>query len=377
MSTIHWTETNTPRSAHWHSESATPPPRRVISADDYLKADTAYRLACEGTALLWRGDFHNARQLLQAMSRRIDRKPPRQADNPAESFHLHRRSRSHRARVLGRLVVLLEDDYCLNLRRAPDVRQACTEAYGPPSEPTAVSLTELLGVIGAHQWRTKGVDVPALGARIHPHYGVFSPTRGEYVDLVAHAPLPAPAEHRAGPRTAFDLGTGTGVLAAVLAHRGVDHIVATDISARALACARANVRRLNFSGRIDIVGPDLFPDGRANLVVCNPPWIPARPTSALEQGVYDPGGAMLRDFLAGLATHLEPGGEGWLILSDLAERLGLRTRGELLAGIEAAGLRVVDRTDTEPRHPRARDTADPLHTARAAEVTSLWRLAGD
>jgi methylase of polypeptide subunit release factors len=376
VSTIHWTETNTPRSAHWHSESATPPPRRVISAGDRMRADTAYRLACEGTALLWRGDFHNARHLLQAMGRRIDRKPPRRADSPAESFHLHRQARSHRARVLGRLLVLLEDDYRLNLRRAPDVRRACTEAYGPPSGPTAVSLTELLGVIGAHQWRTKGVEVPALNARIHPHYGVFSPTRGEYVDLVAHAPLPAPAEHRARPRTAFDLGTGTGVLAAVLAHRGIDHIVATDVSTRALACARENVRRLHFAGRIDVVGPGLFPDGRANLVVCNPPWIPARPTSALEQGVYDPGGTMLRGFLAGLSTHLEPGGEGWLILSDLAEHLGLRTRGELLAGIEAAGLRVVDKIDTKPRHPRARDTADPLHTARAAEVTSLWRLAG-
>ncbi|WP_424861314.1 methyltransferase [Streptomyces sp. MMS24-I29] len=375
MSTIHWTETNTPRSAHWHSESATPPPSRVIGAGDRMKADVAHRLACEGTALLWRGDFHNARQLLQAMGRRIDRKPARQGDSPAESFHLHRKARSHRARVLGRLLVRLEDDYCLNLRRAPDVRQACTEAYGPPSEPMAVSLTELLGVIGAHQWRTKGVEVPALDARIHPHYGVFSPVRGEYVDLVAHTPLPALAAHRAGRRTAFDLGTGTGVLAAVLARRGIDHVVATDISPRALACARENVRRLHLTGHVDIVGPGLFPEERADLIVCNPPWIPARPTSAVEQGVYDSGSSMLRNFLDGLTAHLEPGGEGWLILSDLAERLGLRTRSELLAGIKAAGLHVVNKTDTRPRHPRTRDTADPLHSARAAEVTSLWRLA--
>ncbi|WP_328427988.1 class I SAM-dependent methyltransferase [Streptomyces sp. NBC_00443] len=375
MSTIHWTETNTPRSAHWHSENATAPPRRVIGADDRMKADTAYRLACEGTALLWRGDFHNARQLLQAMGRRIDRKPPGRGDSPAEEFHLHRRTRNHRARVLGRLLVLLEDDYRLNLRRAPDVRQACTEAYGPPFRPMAVSLTELLGVTGSHQWRTKGVEVPALDARLHPHYGVFSPVRGEYVDLVAHAPLPAPADRRTGRRTAFDLGTGTGVLAAVLARRGIERTVATDISPRALACARDNVRRLHLTGRIGIVGPRLFPDGRADLVVCNPPWIPARPTSAVEQGVYDSGGSMLRSFLDGLTAHLEPGGEGWLILSDLAEHLGLRTRGELLAGIEAAGLRVVDRIDTGPRHPRARDTTDPLHAARAAEVTSLWRLS--
>ncbi|MFF4778111.1 methyltransferase [Microtetraspora fusca] len=374
MSTIRWTEARTTRSARWHSESATPPPRRVVVADDRMKADTAYRLACEGTALLWRGDFPNARQLLHAMGRRIDRNRSHTGGGPAESFHLHRRARAHRARILGRLLVALDDDHSLALRRAPDVRQACTEAYGPPREPRVVSLRELLGVIGAREWRRKGVEVPALGARIHPHYGVFSPVRGEYVDLVAQAALPASARRGTGPRTAFDVGTGTGVLAAVLARRGIGHIVATDISPRALACARENVRRLSLDARVDVVGPALFPEGRADLVVCNPPWIPARPTSALEQGVYDPDSAMLHGFLHGLASHLEPGGEGWLILSDLAERLGLRTRRELLTVIEATGLRVVSRIETRPRHPRVRDSADPLHAARAAEVTSLWRL---
>ncbi|WP_405955911.1 methyltransferase [Streptomyces phaeochromogenes] len=363
------------RSAHWHSESCAPPPRRVVVADDGTKAATAYQLACEGTALLWQGDYHNARQLLQAMGRRIDRKanPARPDATPAESFHLHRRARGHRARVLGKLLVLLEDDHSLTLRRAPDVRRACTEAYGPPRGSRAVSLTELLGVIGAHQWREKGVEVPALGdgVRVHPHYGVFSPVRGEYVDLVAQAPLPA------NPRTAFDLGTGTGVLAAVLARRGLSHVVATDISPRALACARENAGRLGLADRVEVGGPALYPEGRADLVVCNPPWLPARPTSTVEQGVYDPDGTMLHGFLHGLADHLHPGGEGWLVLSDLAEHLGLRTREALLTAITTAGLRATGRLDTSPHHPRARDTTDPLHQARAAEVTSLWRLIPD
>lgn len=380
MPTISWTDVTegthgtdrTDHTAHWHSESESPSPGHVLIADDRMKADTAYRLARKGTALLWRGDFHNARQLLTAMSRRVEREPTRPGGSPAESFRLHRRARGHRARVLGKLLVTLEDDHSLALRRAPDVRRACAEAYGPPSGVRVVALSELLGVIGARQWRDKGVDVPALGARVHPHYGVFSPVRGEYVDLVARAPLGV------RPRTAFDLGTGTGVLAAVLAGRGIDRVVATDISPRALVCAGDNVRALGLAEKIEIVGPCLyppFPAGRADLVVCNPPWIPARPTSTVEQGVYDPDSGMLHGFLDGLASHLEPGGEGWLVLSDLAEHLGLRTRHELLSVIEAAGLRVVDRTDTKPRHPRATDTTDPLHVARAAEVTSLWRLS--
>jgi prophage antirepressor-like protein len=83
---------------------------------------------------------------------------------------------------------------------------------------------------------------------------------------------------------------------------------------------------------------------------------------------------MLLGFLNGLAAHTETGGEGWLILSDLAEHLGLRTRDELLAAIEAAGLKVLGKVDVKPHHPRIYDASDPLHAARAAEITSLWRL---
>ncbi|MFI0709603.1 methyltransferase [Streptomyces inhibens] len=398
---VEWTEADRPRSARWRSENGSPPPRRIVIADDRTKADEAYKLACEGTALLWRGDFHNARQLLTALARRIDRRPRKAPPaDVTQAFHLHRAAQNQRARILGMLLIPLDATYAVPLHRAPDVREACTRAYGPgepapgtasgttegpdltasdptlspdptaPSDPTAslVSLRELLGLIGANEWRRKGVEIPALGGdRIHPHYGVFSPARGEYVDLVAEAPLPS-------QELAFDIGTGTGVLASVLARRGVRRVVATDQDPRALACARENTERLGVAGQVEVVEADLFPAGRAPLVVCNPPWVPAKPTSPVEHAVYDPGNRMLHGFLDGLGDHLTPDGEGWLILSDLAEHLGLRPHAELLDAFSKAGLTVLDRLDITPRHPRARDTSDPLHVARAAEVTSLWRL---
>jgi methylase of polypeptide subunit release factors len=371
-----WTEAGEARSVRWRSESGAPAPRRVQLADDTLSADAAYRLACEGTALLWRGDFQNARQLLQALARRVNRRPRKVAKlpaSPAEAFHLHRQAQSQRARTLAMLLIPLDGDYGIPLRRAPDLRAACVEAWGPADgTPSAASLRELLGLVGAHEWRKKGVEIPALGTapgnRVHPHYGVFSPVRGEYVDLVARMPLPA------GCDLAFDIGTGTGVLAAVLARRGIVRVVATDQDPRALTCARDNLQRLGVVAQVAVVQADLFPDGRAPLVVCNPPWVPARPSSPIEHAVYDPENRMLRGFLAGLKDHLTPHGEGWLILSDLAEHLGLRTRDELLALIDTAGLRVLGRLDVRPQHPRAADPADPLHAARAAELTSLWRL---
>ncbi|WP_039802866.1 methyltransferase [Nocardia araoensis] len=368
MSAVCWTEDhNTCPTARWYSENGAPPPESLVVVDDWITADAACRMARAGTGLLWRGDFHNARQLLRAMGRRIDRRVS-VGDGPAEAFQRYRASRRRRAQVLGKLLVLLEDDYSLALRRAPDVRRACTEAYGAPHGRMVVALTELLGVLGAAQWREKGVHVPALGDRIHPHYGVFSPVRGEYVDLVASAPLPARAE------TAFDLGTGTGVLAAILDRRGFRRITATDNSLRALTCARANLDRLGMSS-VDVRGPALFPDGKADLVVCNPPWLPGTPTSALESGVYDENSSMLHAFLTGLPAHLNPGGEGWLILSDLPEHLGLRPHDELLHRITTAGLHITAQLTTRPTHHRAHNPTSPLHHARTRETTSLYRLA--
>lgn len=389
---IHWTDADgSPREARWRAEGGQPAPRKVMLADDRLPADTAYKLACEGTALLWQGDFQNARHLLQALGRRLDQQAQRtgasskggkapkgqpgaagkpQPPTPEaarEAFHKHRQQQGHRARILGMLVLPFEADHTLPLRRAPDVQQACLEAYGPADAPYVASLRELLGLIGAHEWRKKGVEIPALGGRIHAHHGVFSPVRGEYVDLVASAPLPS-------TELAFDIGTGSAVLAAVLARRGVRRVVATDLSPRALACAQDNLQRLGLLAQVELLQADLFPPGQAPLVVCNPPWVPAKPVSAIEQAVYDPDSRMLRGFLAGLRDHLTPGGEGWLVISDLAEHLGLRTRAELLGWIEAGGLRVIERLDIRPRHPKATDPDDPLHAARAAEITSLWRL---
>jgi methylase of polypeptide subunit release factors len=365
---LNWQEAGETQSALWRSERTASPPKRIIPVDDTLTADHAYRLACEGSGLLWRGDFQNARQLLQAMARRVDRKPRKQSSDPRENFNLHRQAQSQRARTLSMLLLQLDPGYRIALKRAPDVSWACEEAFGPSDESLLISLRELMGAVGAHEWRKRGVDIPELGAKIHPHYGVFSPVRGEYLSLVAQAPLPSEA-------LAFDIGAGTGVLAAILARRGVRRVLATEMDARALTCARDNINRLGLEKQVEIMETDLFPPGKAPLIVCNPPWLPARPSSALEHAVYDPESRMLRGFLNGLAAHLEADGEGWLIMSDLAEHLGLRTREELLAGIGDAGLHVLGRLDTRPLHPKALDKSDPLHEARSRETTSLWRLA--
>ena len=373
--TINWQEAGKTKTGIWHSENAAPVPKKVQIADDTIKADDAYKLSCEGTALLWRGDFQNAKLLMQALSRRIDRprkKPKKAGETMLEAFHLHRQAQSQKARILGMLVIELNVGYNISLRRAPDVKAACEHAYGKSTQTIVVSLREILGLVGAYEWSKNGVDISVINNKIYPSYGVFSPIRGEYLDLVDVSPLPIPCN------LAFDIGTGTGVLAAVLANRGVTKIVATDNSHRALDCALKNINLLGLKPNVTLLEANLYPKaeyGKADLIVCNPPWLPAHPSSALESAIYDEKSQMLKGFLNGLAEHLSPHGEGWLILSDFAEHLGLRTRDELLGWIAAAGLKVLERTDTKARHSKTLDASDPLHLARKAEVTSLWRLA--
>lgn len=365
--TISWQEKGKPQQAAWQSEANLAPPKNIVIANDETKADEAYKLACEGTALLYRGDFQNAKQLLQAITRRVDRKPAKPAATMAETFHQHRARQIQRANITNKILIELQHAKC-DLKRAPDVKDAVQGALGDkPPVKLLLSLRELLGMIGAHEWRKKGVYIEALKANIHAHYGVYSPVRGEYLELINQAPLN-------NPKVAFDIGTGTGVIAAVLVNRGVKQVVATDNSTRALQCAAENIQQLSLKSYITLQHTDLFPVGKADLIVCNPPWIPAKANAPIEHAIYDPNSAMVKGFLAGVHAHLNTDGEAWLIMSNLAEHLGLRTPEALQQWIAEAGLSVVEQLDITPKHAKASDQSDPLYAARAKEVTSLYRL---
>lgn len=370
MTTLSWTHAGTDHTAVWLSSSGTAAPKKLHVVDDSLTAEGALRLAAHGTAMLWAGDYHNARQLLSAMARRLPTFARNDGEDVAKAFYRFRQARSHRARMLGRLLVPLTAGPAVALRRAPDIAEAWRAAAGPVTEATVTPLQDVLGAVGAHEWRRNGLFVQELDAVIHPHYGTFAPIRSEYLTLLAEAPLPE------NTQLAFDIGTGTGVLAAILAKRGVPRVIATDSEPRAIACAQENLASLGYAGAAEPLLADMFPQGRADVIVCNPPWLPGTANTLLDNAVYDPKSRMLKAFLTGLRAHLNPGGEGWLIISDLAEHLGLRSRAELLEWIEKAGLAVVDRLQTPAAHPRSMDRSDPFFDARSREITSLWRLAG-
>ena len=153
-------------------------------------------------------------------------------------------------------------------------------------------------------------------------------------------------------------------------------IIATDLDARALSCAQDNFKRLNISKQVELVSADLFPTSKdkADLIICNPPWLPAKASAPVERAVFDENSEMLKGYLNGVAEHLSAHGQAWLVMSDFAEHLGLRAVGDLPTWIAQAGLRVLKKHDILPQHGKVFDKDNPLHAARIKETTSLWCL---
>lgn len=140
-------------------------------------------------------------------------------------------------------------------------------------------------------------------------------------EVVVEVALQQTRPHRGG--VAVDIGTGSGAIAIALATEGrFDQVIATDISADALAVAQRNVETAAPSVPVALqLGADFAPlDGvLARVIVSNPPYIAYDEAVALPASVRDwepvsalfaPDGGMARYhvLLASGARYLEPAG---------------------------------------------------------------------
>ena len=355
----------------WRSESDEAAPAALAVVDDALTADEAMKRVSRGEGLEYRGDFRNAKQLLSAMGRRLEkRRSPKPPKSALDAFRSERRMRQAEAETLSRVVVRLDAAYRLALAHAPDVAEACALGVGPGGGRRRrwCRSRRCSACSGAAEWRRKGLAVPGLSGHAR----------------AALRRLHADARRVRGAGGGAAGGEGPARLRRGHRQRGARPSCCSSTARRGWwrrtwtrgrwPARRENAARLGLADRFEAVEVDGFPEGRADLVVCNPPWIPEPPKTRLDRAVFDEGGRFLVRFLEGLAAHLSPGGQGALVLSDLAVHLGLRAPGWLDAELERVGLRVAWKKDAKATHGKAKDAADPLHAARAKEVTTLYGL---
>jgi release factor glutamine methyltransferase len=124
------------------------------------------------------------------------------------------------------------------------------------------------------------------------------------------------------PCRIIDLGTGTGAIGVtLLAERALATAVMTDISPEALAVARENAELHKVAARATFSAGSWFAGagGRFDLILSNPPYIPAAILPTLEPEVrnFDPKEALnggpdgldpYREIAGGAARFLAPGG---------------------------------------------------------------------
>ena len=142
------------------------------------------------------------------------------------------------------------------------------------------------------------------------------------LEVLAGVPVRADGTAEYAPRV-LDVGTGSGCIALSLAAENpFVQVTAVDVSEAAAEVARRNAARLGLGGRVHVLVSDLLaglePDAWFDLVVSNPPYVPAGEYEALETNV--------RDYEPRLALH---GGEDGL---DVYRRLLPQAACVLLAG---------------------------------------------
>ncbi len=174
------------------------------------------------------------------------------------------------------------------------------------------------------------IDFYGLKLKLDP--GVFSPAFGEGSRLLAECICTLGSASGAGqePRV-LDLGTGSGAIGLLALKHGVKHVVATDITAESLACARRNAENNSLQDRVTFRRGDLFegiePGERFDLILFNPPFmrspgqygLPAtdKLMQLLSIAVFDDS-LILERFIDGFNEHLAANGRVLLAYSNLA-----------------------------------------------------------
>jgi methylase of polypeptide subunit release factors len=123
---------------------------------------------------------------------------------------------------------------------------------------------------------------------------------------------------REGDRTACDLGTGSGILAIVLARMGVEHVTAIDHSAPACEIAEENARKNGVADRVEVVHGELadLAGSDFDLLVANPPTMPSVGAPHYAAGGGDHLG-VVRMITDRLDSWLAPDGRAQIVLSSL------------------------------------------------------------
>jgi methylase of polypeptide subunit release factors len=261
-----------------------------------------------GEFILIREFYSNGLVLLNELKSHIKKK------YPGESFQEQREFRSEYRKLSNRILIQVNKNR-ITLKKAPLI--GWLEKLYPESDDFLLTLPQVQGLNSAWQWFINGITIPVLRNKVHPYYGVYFPTRFEHLILFDNW-----LKRYEGPKkTAIDVGIGSGILSFQLVKHGFQKSYGTDTNPNAIIGLQEAMAGTKLSRKIELDYGHLFGrwDKPTELIVFNPPWLPAS---------YDPEGLdgavyynekLFPDFFEEAKKRLLPEGSIVLLFSNLGQ----------------------------------------------------------
>jgi len=307
-----------------------PPIRPVTDAVLDLAPGTPFRdaflLLSQGRGVCLTGTYGAAMAFYSRLKKEIA------ANHPIHDYASSRRHQDAWHAVNAQVLIRISD-HRPALERAP--HNPWLKDFFPDVQQFLMAFATFLGLNGARQWYEKGIRYPVLPHRIHPFYGTYFPTRHDHLLLFDRWLKSTGTEvYRRG----IDIGTGCGVLAFIMHAHGLPHIQATDINPNAIYSLQEDLKRLGplaersiFPEQADLLGS--FQPQSRDLIVFNPPWIPAEPETPMDEACYYRPN-FFEDFFCRMARQCPTGTTLVLLFSNFAKVAGLLTEHPVLHALE-------------------------------------------
>lgn len=331
----------------------------------YRKMDTEATVVdmIAGKYVLVEEFYSNGLQVLAELKRNLLLKHKDQSFQGQRDYRSAFREASHR-------LLLKVKDNKLIVKKSPDT--GWLELLYPDVSEFYVSFPEVQGMNSSWQWYEKGIEVKTLNLTLHPYYGTYFPTRFDHLKLFDKWLK----KYEGSKENAIEIGVGSGVLSFQLIQNGFENIYASDTNKNAIIGVSQESKRLGFEEKITLNHGDLFEncDVKADLIVFNPPWLPAK--HKLEEGIdkamyYE--ADLFPRFFEQAKEHLAPDGKVVLIFSNLAEVVDEESTHPIIEE-----LRNNNRFRKElhlKRDVRASSRRTKRRDSRDTEKVELWVLA--
>ena len=180
---------------------------------------------------------------------------------------------------------------------------------------------------------------------------------------------------RRAKKSAIDVGVGSGVLSLQLAQHGFQKVFATDINPNAIVGLAEFMGTTKLSRKIELDLGNLFGkwDKPTELIVFNPPWLPAsHDLDALDKAIYYEEN-LFPDFFAGAKERLLPDGKLLVFFSNLAQITNLTKEHPIEKELAEGGRFQLERCFKKSVSAASSKTKRDQHW-RDSEQVKLWVL---